>query len=362
MKKILLVVALLLFLAVVIYFSFTKKSSNSTLNINRNIKTLQTVTKANPNISSPLSIETLRRKSYPGSSLQIEQTLEPGSNYSQNIVSYLSDGLKIYGLLTVPFGSKPKNGWPIIIFNHGYIAPKTYETNPQIGQYATYLPVFAENGYIVFKPDYRGNGKSEGQPEGAYYSPAYMTDDLNAIASIKKYKDPSAGSGQLADPHLIGIWGHSMGGNITLRDLVVDPKDIKAAVIWSGVVGTYTDLLNWHDPAYQPSAYELSLRNRHRSELVNKYGTPEKNPAYWNAIDPANFVNDITAPVQLHVGEADEEVPPTFSEHLFNELKKSHKTAEFYTYPGANHNISQDFDLAMQRSLAFFDKYLKSSK
>lgn len=308
-----------------------------------------------PGASDSLNINVMRAKKYPGSNLKIEQTLPRGTNYSQYLVSYLSEGLKIYALLTVPQESaefhKPKNGWPVIIFNHGYIAPRTYQTFPAVGQYATYLPVFAEQGYIVFKPDYRGNGNSEGQPEGAYYSAAYATDDLNAISSIKKYKD--------ANPSLIGVWGHSMGGNIALRDLVVDPKDIKAAVIWGGVVGSYDDLTHWHDPAYHPSAYELSLRNRHRSDLFQKYGSPSANPAFWNAIDPTNFVSDITAPVQLHAGEDDEEVPPAFSQHLYSKLKQANKTAEFYTYPGDNHNISESFNLAMQRSLAFFDKYLK---
>jgi dipeptidyl aminopeptidase/acylaminoacyl peptidase len=69
----------------------------------------------------------------------------------------------------------------------------------------------------------------------------------------------------------------------------------------------------------------------------------------------------MTAPVQLHAGEADEEVPPEMSQELYDKLKAAGKTAEFYTYPGANHNITQGFNLAMQRSLAFFDKYLKGN-
>lgn len=304
-----------------------------------------------PYESNPLSLAAMQKKSYPGSDIYIEQTLPDGSNFHRFIVSYLSDGLKIYALLTVPFGEKPTGGWPVIVFNHGYITPSTYETNPTSGQYASYYPVFSENGYIVLKPDYRGNGNSDGKPEGAYYSPAYATDELNAIASIKKYPD--------ANPNKIGLWGHSMGGNVILRAMVVDPQDVKAAVIWGGVVGTYTDLLNWHDPHYHPTAYELSLRNRYRAELLQTYGTPEQNPAFWNAIDPTNFVSRISAPVQLHAGESDEEVPVVFSQHLLEKLQAAGKTAEMYTYPGDNHNISGNFSLAMDRSLNFFNKYLK---
>lgn len=298
-----------------------------------------------------LTIQALRQRQYPGSPITIEQTLPDGSNYHQYIISYLSDGLKIYGLMTVPIGTRPKNGWPVILFNHGYITPSTYQTNPSVGQYASYLPPFANAGYIVLKVDYRGNGNSQGQPEGAYYSPAYTVDVLNALASIKKYKD--------ADPQRIGMWGHSMGGNITLRALVVDPKDIKVAVIWGGVVGTYSDLEHWHDPSYHPSAYELSLRYKFRSNLEQQYGTPETDPTFWNSIDPTYFTKDIIAPIQLHVGSADEEVPTIWSQNVYKNLLQEKKTVEFYSYPGADHNISQGFSLAMQRSIEFFNKYLK---
>lgn len=304
-------------------------------------------------VLNPLSIQAMRGKKYPGSSLVIEQALPDGSNYHQYLTSYISDGLKIYALLTVPSGQKPKNGWPVILFNHGYIAPEIYQTFPSSGQYASYYPVFSSSGYIVFKPDYRGNANSEGKPEGAYYSPAYTIDDLNALSSIQKYKD--------ADPSKIGIWGHSMGGNIALRDLVVDTKDIKAAVIWGGVVGSYDDLMNnWQRRVrYTPSPRELALRNASRSALLQQYGTPKDNPTFWNSIDPTYFLKDIAAPVQLHAGGDDEEVPLAFSQGLYNKLKNLGKTVEFYEYLGADHNISQGFSLAMQRSLDFFNKYLK---
>jgi len=304
-------------------------------------------------IPNPLSIAAMRSRSYPGSDITIEQTLPEGSNYHQYLTSYLSDGLKIFALLTVPIGQKPTSGWPVILFNHGYITPETYQTFPSIGQYASYYPVFSQAGYIVFKPDYRGNGNSEGNPEGAYYSPAYAIDDLNALSSIKKYS--------LVDPKRIGIWGHSMGGNITLRDTVVDTKDIKAAVIWGGVVGSYTDLMyNWQRRVrYQPGPRELALRNTSRQTLLAKYKTPQENPQFWNSIDPTQFVKDISTPIQLDVGGSDEEVPVGFSQSLRDELQHAGKTVEYYEYPGDNHNISNNFTLAMQHSLEFFNRYLK---
>lgn len=300
---------------------------------------------------SPLSIEAMRSRQYPGSDLKIEQTLSPGSNYSQYVASYQSDGLKIYGLLTIPNGDKPKTGWPVILFNHGYIPPDIYRTTER---YVAYVDVFARDGFIVFKPDFRGNGSSEGQPEGAYYSPAYTVDDLNALASIKKYKD--------ADPNRVGIWGHSLGGNITLRDLVVRPNDVKAAVIWGGVVGSYEDLMyNWQRRVtFQPSPPEMALRNRSRGNLIQKYGDPRTNSAFWNSVDPTHFLADIKVPIQLDAGAEDEEVPVDFSKGLYQKLKLLNKNVELFTYEGGDHNISSpNFEVAMQRSLDFFNKYVK---
>ena len=298
----------------------------------------------------PLSIEFMRKQEYPGSNIVIEQTLSDGSNYRRYIASYKSEGLKIYGLLTVPIGDPPNTGWSVIIFNHGYIPLEQYQTTER---YVDYVDAFAKNGYIVFKPDYRGNGNSEGKPEGAYYSPAYTIDVLNALSSIKKYKG--------ADPERIGMWGHSMGGNITLRAMVVS-KDIKAGVIWSGVVGTYDDLLNnWRrKTSWSPSQREIQEHiGSIRANLLEKYGTPEDNPSFWHAIDPRYYLVDVYGPIQLHQGLADETVPPAFPEGLKNDLEKAQKIVQYFTYEGTDHNLSQSFNLAMSRSVDFFDEYLK---
>ncbi len=300
-------------------------------------------------ISNPMAIATMRQTSYPGSDITIEQTLGDGASYHQCIASYKSDGLKIYALLTIPIGNKPAHGWPVIIFNHGYIPPEQYVTTER---YIAYVDAFAASGYIVLKSDYRGNGKSEGEPEGAYYSPAYATDILSAISSIKKFTD--------ANPNKIGMWGHSLGGNVTLRDIEVS-KDIKAAVIWGGVTGSYDDLMNnWQRRVpFQPSPRQLALRNANRANLTQKYGQPKDNPSFWNAIDPFYNLKYISAPVQLHHGETDEEVPLAFSQNLEKALKSQGKTVELYTYAGADHNISgPSFSVAIQRSVNFFNKYL----
>src|SRR3989344_1407034 len=95
----------------------------------------------------PLSIDILRKGDYPGSEIIIEQTLGGGTNYDRYIASYKSEGLIIYALLTVPKGPKPEGGFPVIIFNHGYIPPSEYKTAER---YVAYVEGFSQAGYIVF--------------------------------------------------------------------------------------------------------------------------------------------------------------------------------------------------------------------
>lgn len=294
-----------------------------------------------------LSIEYMRLQTYSGSDIIIEQTLPPGANYNQYITSYKSDGLKIYALLTVPQSEKPKSGWPVIIFNHGYIQPEQYRTTER---YVAYVDAFAKNGYIVFKSDYRGHGNSEGKAEGGYGSNAYTIDVLNAVSSMKNYKD--------VDPNRIGMWGHSMGAGITLRSMVVS-KDIKAGVIWAGVVGSYSDLLNnWRrrDLAKRTAPH---WSTSWRQKLIDQYGTPEQNPEFWNSISANSYVKDISGPIQLHHAKDDSHVPFSFSDKLNAQLQEASKSVEFYTYEGDDHNLTNSFDTAMERSIEFFDKYVK---
>lgn len=302
-------------------------------------------------VPHPLSIQSLREAEYPGSDIEIEQTLDSGSNYKRYIASYKSEGLKIYALLTVPNGDPPEGGWPVIIFNHGYIPPAQYRTTER---YISYTDGFSRNGYIVFRSDYRGHGNSEGDASGGYGSNDYTIDILNAVASIKRYPNVNVDK--------IGMWGHSMGGHITLRSMVVS-NDIKAGVIWGGVVASYPDLLaRWRrGPAgTTPTPFPTtSNRGGWRRGLTEQFGTPEENPEFWNSISSNSYLEDISGPIQLHHGGADSSVPYEFSEILDRQMKEAGKTSEVYIYPGDDHDITANFGTAMNRSVEFFDTYLK---
>lgn len=296
----------------------------------------------------PLSIAYLRQQSFPGSDLTFEESLERGGNYNRYLVSYDSQGLKLYGLLTIPIDDPPSTGWPVIIFNHGYIPPDSYKPTER---YEEYVDALASHYYIVFRPDYRGHGKSEGTANGGYSSPDYTIDVLNAVASIQRYP--------LADPDRIGMWGHSMGGQIALRAMVSTCCAVRAGVIWAGVVAPYDFILTQWQTTPTPQAFTPAATGW-REGFVSEFGAPASNPAFWAEISPNTYLADISGPLQLHHGSADLVVPVEFSRILYSQMLDAKRTVYYYEYDGDDHNISHNFALAMERTIAFFDAYVKN--
>ncbi|MBC7812317.1 MAG: S9 family peptidase [Burkholderiales bacterium] len=296
-----------------------------------------------------LSIATLRNATYPGSEFVFEQTLEAGSNYNRYVVSYLSDSNKIYAMMTIPWEARPATGYPVVIFNHGYIPPEQYRTTER---YVAYVDAFARNGYIVIKSDYRGHGSSEGDASSAYGSAAYVIDVLNALASARLYPD--------ADPNRIGMWGHSMGGYITLRAMVAD-QDIKAGVIWAGVVASYDDLFqSWFRRGTSPSPTPNG-RTSWRTQLVEQYGTPDDNPAFWASLSANSYLADLTGPVQLHHGTSDDDVPFQYSVTLEEQIQMAGGSVELFLYNNDDHNIATNRDNALALSVVFFNQHVKGA-
>jgi len=78
----------------------------------------------------------------------------------------------------------PATGWPAIVFNHGYIPPDVYQSTER---YIAYVDNLARSGYIVYRIDYRGHDRSDGEATGAYGNPGYTVDVLNAVYALKSF-------------------------------------------------------------------------------------------------------------------------------------------------------------------------------
>lgn len=300
-------------------------------------------------VGKELTIEYLRELEIAGSEITFEERLPATFFYEQHLVSYISEGNKIYGLLTVPIGQPPEGGFKAIVFNHGYIPPAAYQTTERYTAYVDYL---TRSGFVVFKIDYRGHGRSEGEPSGSYFSPGYTIDAIAALKSLQTL--------EFIDPEGIGMWGHSMAGNLVLRAMLIEPE-IKAGVIWAGAVYSYDDFAQYgiDDNTYRPPATPQTEATpdsrRSTREIIDIYGRPDLQVDYWRAVSLTENIGFLNNPIQIHHAEDDTVVNIGYSINLAAVLQASGKAYEYYNYAGGGHNlISPYFDQAMLRTVAFF--------
>lgn len=295
-----------------------------------------------------LTIPYLASREYKSSLASLNE-VSRNSDYISYLTSYDSDGLKINGLLTKPTGQIPSGGWPAIVFIHGYIPPAQYKT---LINYASYVDYLAKSGFVVFKIDLRGYAESEGEPGGAYYSSDYIIDALNARAALA--------SSDFVNADKIGLWGHSMAGNVVFRSLAAK-GDILAAVIWAGAVYSYEDFQRFsiNDDSYRAPDTD-SERARRRRELFNMYGEFNPDNDFWQKVPATNYLNNIKGAIQIHHAVDDNIVDINYSRNLMSILDKTTIPHELFEYPNGGHNLTSDsFNLAMQRTVDFFGEHLR---
>lgn len=302
-------------------------------------------------IGMELTIDYLRSLEIRSSEITIESKTADKPDYTEYIASYLSEGNRIYGLLTIPTSESPEGGFPAIVFNHGYIPPEDYNTTER---YIDYVDFLAQRGFVVFKIDYRGHGRSEGEPNWGYFSPGYTIDTIIALKSLQLMDFVNSGK--------IGMWGHSMGGNVVLRAMLIEP-DIQAGVIWAGAVYSYDDFMRYSigNPTYTPARDDLSRGRQMDRAIFDIHGPPDTNDPYWRSVSLTENIEYLRNPVQIHHAEDDTVVNIGYSQDLTEVLLDAGKNYEFYIYTSGGHNIAEPyFELAMQRTVDFFHEHLKS--
>ena len=289
-----------------------------------------------PDPYAGLTIGDLTSRSFGGGELLMVQTLEEYTTFTRYLVSYPSDGLTIYGFMNLPRGTGP---FPVIIASHGYINPEIYNTLDYTTRYADEL---ARAGFLVLHPNLRGYWPSDDGPN--QFRVGMAIDVLNLIAHVKNQAGQT-GPLEMADPEQIGLWGHSMGGGISTRTMVVS-RDVDAVVLYGAMSGD--DQKN-----YERIFHVFSEGQRGQEEL----NAPAE---AFQRISPINFLEQVQAAVSIHHGENDLEVPLEWSIDLCDRLQRLEKMVECFTYPGQPHTFFGESDqLFIQRTIEFFDRQLR---
>jgi dipeptidyl aminopeptidase/acylaminoacyl peptidase len=146
--------------------------------------------------------------------------------------------------------------------------------------------------------------------------------------------------------------GHSMGGGVALKTMVIAPEAIDAYVLYAPVSGD-----EWDNFERYISRYGI---NNAGTEIPKRYGLPEENPEFWREVSAINYFHLITSPIQIYHGTGDEDVPFSWSEKLSEVLSAVLVDYEFIVYKDAPHEfIPPEWGWMMEDTLEFFNKHLK---
>ncbi|HET7529172.1 MAG TPA: alpha/beta fold hydrolase [Candidatus Saccharimonadales bacterium] len=306
-------------------------------------------TYAGENLYRSLDLKVTAKARYYSSPIRIYKDLGKKDGLHQQEFEYdvKDDGLTEYGLVVKP-SSCSSGGCPVLILLHGYINPRRYRTDRD---YLSDMEFYARHGFLVVKPDLRGQGLSihSGSPVSAYYSIGYNTDVMSLISAIKQTKGMDASN--------ISLWGHSLGAYIALRAAVLSP-DIKNTILLSGPVDSLEEMYITYLP---PSDENNPNALADRANMFAKYGTPAENPSFWRDASPIYFLSHIKGRVQIHVGLRDTVVAPKFSADLNSALNKAGISHQYYTYPDGRHSLWPQRSQIYSRSLRLLEEGLPLS-
>ena len=279
-------------------------------------------------------------KTYDGDDLELGRLLEDRGAYKRYLITYRSERLTVSGIMHVPDGKGP---FPVVVLNHGYIDPDTYRPGQGMPREQDYL---ARNGYVVLHTDYRGHATGDDDPEVDYeLRLPYAVDTINAVYAVKRSE-----LGFL-DGDRVGWLGRSMGGNVTLNALVVQPGLVDAAVIYASTSSLAAD--NWRQ-FYRAS----DDRRRVNRRIERGYGLPADDPAFWRAASPRPYFDRVTEPLLVQHGIEDDTCPISWSRDTIRALRAEGKDVRYFFYRGEGHTFEDAFGQSIRRTREFFDREL----
>lgn len=322
----------------------------------------------------PYTIDGLRRHNYVSGKVMVGEVLEETKVYTRYAIEYPSDGLIITGIMQVPVQGRPP--FPVIIMNHGFFSRLVYASGDGTDRAAEY---FNRHGYLTVSSDYRSWGGSQ-VGVSLYYS-GLVIDVINLLDAIPSIPQ--------ADAERIGMWGHSMGGGVTMKVLTVEAgrqppaagsgrieTHVRAAVLYSTVSAEDADILaRWglgcigdifagerQIGCNSSDVVPLSLPQ----DLIQAYYNSSTDPDLLRQISAFHHLDLVSAPVQINYGTDDGKTlagtPPEWSQKLHRALEEAGKESELYGYEGEGHSfIGDEWVAVMERSAHFFDKYVKNA-
>lgn len=265
----------------------------------------------------------------------IRPHLDPAALAPMKAVRYRArDGLEIEAMLTLPVGRAPQ-GLPLIINPHG--GPFGIRDE---WRYSPEVQLYANRGFAVLQPNYRGSGGYGQWFEQRGYRTwgRAMQDDLTDAV---KWAVESG----LADPQRVVIAGASYGGYAAMAGVTFTPELYAAGVNYVGV----TDL--------KLIAAQRRSRDDRKLWIKTRMGDLFEDAEELAARSPVNFAPQIRAPVIMAYGQTDPRVTREHGDDMRAAMTKHGKEFEFLIESGEGHGFRKE-----ENAIAFYtrvDAFLK---
>lgn len=291
------------------------------------------------------AIENLRLKTIVPSSFTFDRIIEEQDRFTSFQFSYYVEGKRVTGRANIPTDAEDA---PIIVMFRGFVDPSLYETG--IGTQPS-AEVYAENGFITLAPDFLGFGESDMPSEHPMEERfERYTTGLTLLTSLSRLNESleKYGIETSADEDLVGLWGHSNGGHVAIVMLEVSGENYPTT-LWAPVSKPFPYSILFYTDEYDD--YGKALR-----KLIADFEEEHDVDRY----SLTTYVDWIKAPVQLHQGGADLEVPQYWSDEFVALLEEREIDVTYYTYPGNDHNLRPNaWNTVVRRDINFFREQFK---
>jgi dipeptidyl-peptidase-4 len=225
----------------------------------------------------------------------------------------------LYGLLYKPTNLNPSAKYPII--NHIYPGPQTGSVGPRNFLSARGdSQALAELGFVVVEIDGMGTPWRSKKFHDAYFGDMGDNTLPDQVAAMKEL----AGRYSWIDLDRAGIWGHSGGGYATAGAMLHYPDFFKVGISESGN----------HDNRN----YEDDWAEKWQGLLVKK---PDGTTNYDSQANQ-NFAKNLKGKLLLTHGTMDDNVPPSSTMVLVDELIKANKDFDLLLLPNRRHGYAAE--------------------
>jgi len=291
----------------------------------------------------PVSMAALARADLTGGDLRLGAVRERTPGYTSYDVTFASttmgrdtEPLRISGVLNVPTGRGP---FPAVVLAHGYIDPALYVRGQGMTRERGFL---AQRGYVALHVDYRNHAESTDDPriEQAVRL-GYAADVVAALHALRASDDVRV------DPGRIALFGRSMGGGVMMKALAAEPGLFAAGVGWASVSSLEAEnFAQFQRPDAPLAELQASFRGRH--------GLPADDPGFWRGVSPRPLFDDVTEPVLMVHGRADDTCPPRWARATQRAMRGAGVDATLEWYDDG-HAFGPAFVAAMERTVRFLD-------